>query len=313
MKGGVARVIHQHSKSFALASRLLPPVVRDEAAIVYAFCRRADDAIDLAPAEEQPARLAALRAELDSVYRGEPMADAILAEFQTVVAARRIPREYPDELLAGMAMDAAGHFYRTLDDLLRYAFRVAGTVGLMMCHVMGVRRDDALRNATHLGVAMQLTNICRDVAEDWGRGRVYLPRDLLDRAGAPPLAPGPGAPIPRETAPALARVVADLIALADRYYRSGDEGLSALAPRSALSVRAARLIYSRIGAILARRAFDPLSGRAVVSTARKLWLVARAAVETIARGIGFGGPLALPSGVVGYSAIRLSDEEVVGS
>jgi 15-cis-phytoene synthase len=309
MTDGVGQVIHRHSKSFALASRLLPPVVRDEAAIVYAFCRRADDAIDDAPIEEQPARLAALRAELDDVYRGAPMADPILAAFQGVVAARRIPREYPDELLAGMAMDAAGHVYEKLDDLLRYAFRVAGTVGLMMCHVMGVRRDLALTNATHLGVAMQLTNVCRDVAEDWGRGRLYLPRDLLDRAGAPPLAPAPRAPIPREAAPALARVVAELLALADRYYRSGDAGLSALGARSALGVRAARLIYSRIGAVLARRGFDPLSGRAVVSTARKLWLVARAAVETLARALRARGPLALPRAAVGYSVVRL-DEEV---
>ena len=177
----VARsTIAQHSKSFALASRLLDRRTRDQTAIVYTFCRRADDAIDLS--SEPAIELGRLRGELDAIYAGRP-GDEVLRAFAEISRERAIPRCYPDELLAGMAMDVAGTHYATVDDLHRYAYRVAGVVGLMMCHVFGVRDDAALVPAARLGVAMQLTNICRDVAEDWARGRCYLPDELLASHG----------------------------------------------------------------------------------------------------------------------------------
>ncbi len=106
-----------------------------------------------------------------SCTAGRSQADTTLDAFQQVVFERKIPIEYPSELLAGMAMDAEGVHYETLSDLLRYCYRVAGTVGLMMCHVLGVKDDRALIHAAHLGMAMQLTNVCRDVIEDWERGQ----------------------------------------------------------------------------------------------------------------------------------------------
>src|SRR5690606_34011223 len=159
--------IARHGKSLALASRILPPTQRDCAAVVYAWCRRADDAIDLVPREEQPIALRRLREELDRIYLGEVMGDPTLAAFSDVVNRCAIPSRYPSELLDGMEMDAVGHSYGSWDDLLLYCYRVASTVGLMMCHVMGVRSDEALPHAVDLGVAMQLTNIARDVKEDW--------------------------------------------------------------------------------------------------------------------------------------------------
>src|SRR5690606_24146896 len=103
--------------------------------------------------------------------------------FAAIMRERGIPRRYPAELLAGLAMDAAGHRYEDAADLRLYCFRVAGVVGLMMSHVMGLADERALADAARLGIAMQLTNICRDVREDWARGRLYLPRALLERAG----------------------------------------------------------------------------------------------------------------------------------
>jgi phytoene synthase len=118
---------------------------------------------------------------------------------------------------------------------------------------------------------MQLTNICRDVAEDWDRGRVYLPDELVpgvaDHLGEP-LAAQPPAPI--------AAAIATLLALADRYYRSGDRGIAALPWRAGVAVRAARRIYAAIGDELRARACDPLAGRAVVSRWKKRRLVGRA-------------------------------------
>lgn len=279
-----AAVIAANSKSFHLASRLLPPDVRARAVVVYAWCRRADDAVDERPPAEQPAALARLLAELDAVYEGDADDlgdDLVLRAFQQVVRERRMPRHYPAELLEGMRWDVAGQRYPDIDTLLRYCWYVAGTVGLMMSHVMGVRRDAALRNAAHLGMAMQLTNICRDVAEDWGRGRLYLPGAWLAEAGGAELLAGVGVSgaLPSAHAPACAAVVARMLTLADTLYASGDEGLADLDTACAASIRAARWVYWAIGDVLRRRDCDVTQGRAVVSTRRKLALVARAVAE----------------------------------
>jgi len=278
-----------HSKSFALASRLLPPRARDQTAIVYAFCRRADDAVDLGAGYDvdAAAAVARLRRELDEIYRGDrddrgTPGGRVPAAFAAVVRARGIPRRYPEELLAGMAMDAAGARYATTEELRVYCHRVAGVVGLMMCHVFGLRDDGALVPAAQLGIAMQLTNICRDVAEDWERGRLYVPDDVLARHGAAGLAGDLGRPLPRSAVAPLAGAVGELLALADRGYRAARRGIPALPWRAALAVRAAASIYAAIGARIRARGCDVTAGRAVVGRAAKLALAARAAVRTLA-------------------------------
>jgi phytoene synthase len=273
--------IAQHSRSFALASRLLPEASRDEAAVVYAWCRRADDAIDLVPEEAQPRALAQLRRELDSIYDGEAQADLVLSAFQAVVARHAVPRDYADELLAGMEMDATGATYPDETALLSYCFRVASTVGLMMSHVFGVREPGALRHAAHLGMAMQLTNVCRDVHEDWQRGRLYLPDSLLGEAGAPHLRSRLGGPLPRDARQPVARVVRELLCHADSLYESGDRGIPMLPWRAAIAVRTARHVYADIGRVVLAQGADPFAPRAVVSTPRKLALAAASALRTL--------------------------------
>lgn len=240
-------VIAHHSKSFALASKLLPPGAREDAAVLYAWCRRADDAVDGdAPASNV---VDVLADELTDAY-AQRTRDPLLSAFGRVVRRRGIPRAYPRELLAGMAMDLRGTDYATLDDLIVYAWRVAGVVGLMMTHVLGIDDDDALVSAAHLGIAMQLTNICRDVAEDRARGRVYVPPGMTTR---------------------------ELLAVADRYYRSADRGLIALPFRAAIGVASARDIYAAIGPRI-----DDTEVRAVVPRYRKLAGVALATLRTFA-------------------------------
>jgi phytoene synthase len=264
--------IARHSKSFALASRLLPPGVGDDAAVVYAWCRRADDAIDLARVGDEGPALVRLRRELDSIYEGSAQSEPTLAAFQDVVRRSNMPREYPAALLDGMEMDVVGTRYQTVEQLLVYCYRVAGVVGLMMCHVMGVRDARALRHAAHLGIGMQLTNICRDVEEDFGRGRLYVPAELLEPSAD--VLMNPGAPDAlRASRDALAAAVRQLLGMADVFYRSGDAGLPLLSWRAALSVRTARLVYSAIGWRIRLRGCDVLSGRAVVPTSFKLVLV----------------------------------------
>jgi len=268
--------IATHSRSFSLASRLFSARTRDCAAVVYAWCRRADDAIDAAGPEKQSDALARLRRELDDVYGGAELRDPVLGAFRSVAELCAIPRLYPEELLAGMHMDASGARYRTLQELHLYCYRVAGTVGLMMSHVMGVRDEAALRNAAHLGIAMQLTNICRDVLEDWEMGRLYLPHDVLAACGAPDLERALGGPFPESAREPVAKTMRRLLAEADRFYASGDRGLDALPWRCALAVRTARLVYAAIGSEVARAQHDVRAGRAVVADAKKLELAARA-------------------------------------
>jgi phytoene synthase len=298
--------IAHHSKSFSLASKLLPHRCRDSARVVYAWCRRADDAVDLAPPERLDGAALALMSELDAIYSGATMADPILNAFATVARELEIPEAYPRELLLGMKMDADGTRYETWDDLLLYCYRVAGTVGLMMCHILGVREASALRHAAHLGIAMQLTNIARDVAEDWQRGRLYLPNELLAASGADRLHRRLGQPLPQSALPALAQGVKALLAEAERYYRSADEGIPALDFQSAWAVATARAVYSDIGRALARQSFAVDAGRARVSAGRKLLLAAGEGMRVLGRfGLHLGfrparldAPLRFPDDIV---------------
>jgi 15-cis-phytoene synthase len=148
-----ARTLAQHSKSFALAGKLLPKQERQDAAVLYTYCRLVDDSIDLAEGQAQARALSELERALDSVYRGEAQEDVRLQAFQELVQRRALPRAYPQELLAGMRMDSDGAIYQSLNDLLLYCHRVAGVVGLMMCHVLGLSDPRARRNAAHLGIA----------------------------------------------------------------------------------------------------------------------------------------------------------------
>lgn len=272
--------IRRHSKSFSLASRLLPRDVRDRAVAVYAWCRRADDAIDLARDGGSREALRLLRAELEEVYAGREPDDPALRMFQLAVQERGIPRRYPEDLLLGMEMDVLEARFDSTEPLLHYCYCVAGSVGLMMCHIMGVKDEAATRNAAHLGMAMQLTNICRDVEEDWERNRLYIPESVLARCGAPGLAAQLGGPFPEEAKPAVALAISHLLDEADRYYLSGDAGLPALSWRCSLAIRTARRVYSSIGERVRRAGCDPLAGRAFVPLTGKLALAAGAAAAS---------------------------------
>ena len=261
-------VIRRHSKSFALAARLLPPVERRRAESLYAWCRAADDAVDHAPTAAAAAdTLDRLRDELDAVYGGGPVGGAA-ASLRAVVAECGLPRAYPLAMLDGFAMDAAGTRYRTADELLVYCHRVAGVVGLMMCHAFGVTDPEALARADALGRSMQLVNVARDVAEDWARGRLYLPAEWL------PVPPTPDEPLDDGAfAPAVRRA----LELAGDLHRSGVAGLKYLPPRCRFAVRVAALVYAEIGREVARRGCRVSAGRAVVPRWRKAWLVLKAA------------------------------------
>ena len=266
-----AAVIRDGSRSFALAARLFDRTTMNAAVSLYGWCRYCDDQIDSVGGDVIVAseRLEELRYRSEQALAGRPQSAPVFVAFQYVTAAYGIPAHYPLELIEGMAMDVRGQRYETLDDLLLYCYRVAGTVGLMMTHVMGVSNEKALSHAAAMGMGMQLTNIARDLIEDHERGRIYLPLSWLAEAGLPPEELALTAR--RRKLAGLAR---RLLAVAHDYYRSGDAGLRYLPLRSACAVAAARHIYAAIGRKVLRRRERAWDRRTYTGPACKLALAA---------------------------------------
>jgi phytoene synthase len=263
------------SKSFFAASLLLPARVRAPATALYAFCRLADDEIDLGSDPTQAVR--GLHLRLDALYAGRPQAIEADHALACVVHRHAIPRALLDALLEGFLWDAIGRRYETLDELQDYGARVAGTVGAMMALVMGVRDEAAVARACDLGVAMQLTNIARDVGEDARNGRLYLPRAWLREAG---IDPQTWLQAPHFDA-AIAGIVQRLLDAADALYRKAEHGIAGLPRDCRPAIHAARLVYAEIGRQLERNGLDSIKHRAVVSGRRKLALMARAATAVV--------------------------------
>jgi phytoene synthase len=265
-------LLRQGSRSFHAASRLLPGEVRDAVVALYAFCRVADDAVDLGGGPA--AALLRLRERLALAYAGCPADSPADRCFAALVARHGIPRTLPEALLEGFQWDIEGRRYETLEALEAYGARVAGSVGVMMALLMGVRAPAALARAADLGVAMQLTNIARDVGEDARNGRVYLPEAWLREAGVAPeaLLADPA------FSPALGQVAQRLLYAAAARYQAAEPGIALLPLACRPAILAARLIYAEIGTVVAGRGGDSVTARAVVPGRRKLALLARALV-----------------------------------
>lgn len=260
------------SRTFHAASKVLPRRVADPAIALYAFCRLADDAVDLG--NDRTAAVARLRDRLDRAYRGQPMDMAADRVFADVVTKFGIPRQLPEALLEGLAWDAEVRRYETLHDLTAYAARVAGAVGAMMTLVMGQRSPEIVARACDLGVAMQFTNIARDVGEDARAGRLYLPLSWLREAGIDPEA---WLANPTFT-PEIAAIVQRLLDAADILYARATLGIGNLPAGCRPGIYAARALYAEIGRELERGGLDSIAKRAVVSSSRKLVVLARTLV-----------------------------------
>ena len=266
--------IRHGSLSFHAASRLLPSSVRDPALALYAFCRLADDELD--EGTQQAGAVLRLQDRLDLAYAGTPRNAPEDRAFAAIIDAYDMPRALPDALLEGLAWDAAEYRYDTLSGVRAYSARVASAVGAMMCVLMRVRDPDALARACDLGVAMQLTNIARDVGEDARMGRIYLPLDWLAEAGIDPLN------FTRDPLPdaALRGMVTRLLAEADRLYLRSEAGINALPLKARTGIWAARLIYAGIGRQVRQNGYDSITMRARTSVAQKLGWVGQSALRT---------------------------------
>jgi phytoene synthase len=267
------------SRSFHAASLLLPRDICAAATALYAFCRVADDEIDTADIPNRATAVANLQRRLAAIYAGSPANHPADRAFSAIVRRYAIPHALPAALLEGFAWDADGRRYQTIDSLLDYAARVAGTVGAMMTLVMGVRDEAVLARACELGMAMQLTNIARDVGEDARMGRVYLPLDWLAAEGIDPDA-FLRAPV---YSAGVRAVVTRLLNYADELYAQATPGIAHLPSACRPAIHGARLLYRAIGHRAGARNFDPVAHRAVVPSRAKLALMARALLASNAR------------------------------
>ena len=272
--------IARGSLSFSMASRLFDRVTRERAWLLYAWCRHCDDVMDgqagggaMSAINDASARLAEIRVGTSRALAGEETGVAAFDGLGIVAGECAIPRRYIDDHLDGFALDAKGWQPRTEADLLRYCYHVAGAVGCMMAVIMGVPADDedTLSRASDLGLAFQLANIARDLAEDDEAGRNYLPHEWLAELDVPP-----GEALKPHFRKRLAVAARWLGDLAIGYEASARIGAARLPFRARWAVLAAAGIYGAIGREVVRRGDRAWDERVVISRRDKMRFVARA-------------------------------------
>jgi phytoene synthase len=265
---------------------LFDPVTRERAWLLYAWCRACDDIADgqdhghtMTVVEDAPQRIAAMATLTDAALDGQVIGVPAFDALRIVAAETRLPARYAHDLIQGFRLDAEEWRPRTEDDLLTYCYHVAGVVGCMMAVIMGVAPDDeaVLTRACDLGLAFQLANIARDIAEDAAAGRCYLPTDWLAEMG---IAGDAVMDDPAKLA-VLARRLTDRAA---QFEASARMGTRALSFRSAWAVLAAAEIYGAIGRKVASRGTHAWDARVTTSKAEKLRFIARAWRDARAHG-----------------------------
>lgn len=251
-----------HSRSFHLASGLLPAEKRQAARALYAFCRVSDDIVDEAGGESA-ARLEAWRHRALSTH--PPLDDPIALAWVDARTRYAIPRRYAEQLLDGVARDLQQTRYETFEELAAYSYGVASTVGLMSMHITGFRGPEAIPYAVKLGVALQMTNILRDVGEDWRAGRVYLPQEELAvfRLSEKDLENG-------KVHERWRRFMAFQIARNRELYEEAWPGIGMLHPDGRLAIATAAGVYRAILDDIEANDYDVFNRRAYVSKWGKL-------------------------------------------
>lgn len=273
----------EHARTFHLAARLFPPLEAGLVSGLYAYCRFTDDLVDDPHGEPSTEvleeRLAAWRSLSLAAFEGEETGIPLLDTVMRDAADRGVSRTYPEALLDGVAMDVRPRQYGSWSELELYTFGVAGAVGGWMSQLFGIFDPDLLERAHALGHGMQLTNIARDVGEDWVRGRVYLPRQLLSDGGVSPDDLGAMADGSMPISEPYRSVVRTLLARADAYYELAWPGIRELPPFFRHPVAAAASAYRGIHREIRRNEYDNLTRRAHTSLTRKVLLVGAGVVN----------------------------------
>jgi phytoene synthase len=270
LRDAIRRRVEAAGTSFYWAMRLLPAARREAMYAIYAFCREVDDIADDWPEAERARGLAAWRDEIAALYEGAPQ-HPVARALREPVARFALRRGDFEAIIDGMEMDAAGDIRAPdLATLDLYCARVAAAVGHLSVHAFGDPSPAAHRVADALGRALQLTNILRDLGEDAGRGRLYLPREVLDRHGI-------RATEPRTVLrhPALPAACRDVAALAERHFADADAAMAQCSRRAMRPAALMGAFYRATLDELLRAGWRDPASRVGLSKRRKLWLVLR--------------------------------------
>jgi phytoene synthase len=264
-----SEITREHGRTFYMASHFQMPARRRALHAIYAYCRIADDIVDRAASRHEAAsRLAAWEAQLDTPTH------PVACTFAVVREVYGIPVEPARDLIEGIRSDLQPEMFATWEDLRGYCYRVAGTVGLLTAPVLGCSRASALSCAVDLGIAMQLTNILRDVGEDARQQRIYLPLADLETYGCTPESLLAGRPVGR-----FRELMAFEIARARSLYASARPGIAALSPAGQMTALAASRLYASILTRIEELDYDVFHTRATVHTRRKLGALPAVALD----------------------------------
>ncbi|MCM8797509.1 MAG: phytoene/squalene synthase family protein [Candidatus Omnitrophica bacterium] len=265
------QITKRYAKTFYFASNFLPKEKRNAAYSVYALCRLSDEAVDDNSSALRAEAISRLTNDIASSYANTPLNQELLLAFRHTINKYGIPKIYFDKIIEGMYMDLKKNRYDDFQELYNYCYRVAGVVGLVILKIFGCRNNYAEKYAIELGVAMQLTNILRDIKEDFALGRVYLPQDELKRFG-----------ISQEyffTEKIDERFIEFMrfqIKRARQYYADSTPGIKLVdSVKSRLVILAIKEIYAGILNEIERNAYDIFSKRATVSKLRKIIIIAK--------------------------------------
>jgi len=267
-----------YSKSFFLSSAMLPRNKRWDTYALYSFCRFADNIVDN-PRNRSKSELIEevdyLGRELKIAYNRGESEHPVLKPFIFVALKHQIPVEYPLELLEGVKMDLVKNRYQSFDELYLFAYRVAGVVGLMMTHILGFSSTVALVYAEKLGIAMQLTNILRDIKEDKTMDRIYLPLDEIHQFGL-----SEKDFIDENMNDAMFQFIRFQVDRAHQYYQEAHDGIKMLSQDSQFAIYSASKIYQGILFKIEARHFNPFLGRVFVRQSKKLGILLNEIVKT---------------------------------
>ena len=258
------------ARNFYYAFITLPKEKRKAIYAAYAFCRLSDDYSDEEiPVDEKAALLSGLHDLVDKAFSGTPDSEVFVALMD---ASERygIPKDYFHEIIKGVEMDLEINRYADFDELYQYCYRVASVVGLVCIEIFEYTDPRALEYATDMGIAMQLTNILRDIEEDCGRGRVYLPQDELARHGVTEESLQAG-----ETGPEFRAMMAEQVGRARGYFERSAALLPLLKPRSRLCPAVLRALYSAVLDRIEARNYDVFGERVALSSREKLAITAK--------------------------------------
>ncbi|CAN5556087.1 phytoene/squalene synthase family protein [soil metagenome] len=260
-----------HAKTFYFASHFIPKCKRNACYAVYAFCRYVDDLIDVAmengdvtPGDARQI-VEQWNSAIQNVYNGHAANHPIVVAWEDTLRHYKIPRSLPVELIEGVLMDTTVSRFETFDELREYCYKVASVVGLMTSEIFGYSSAMALDHAVDLGIAMQLTNIIRDVREDAGKGRIYLPQSELRRFGVQE-----ADILALRHTEQLQDLIKELVRLAESYYHRADKGIAYLEKNSRLTVTLMSSNYRGILGEIRRQDYNVMQKRASTSLAQKV-------------------------------------------